>query len=149
MDPLALRVAARYMHMAGWNATNGKYVSVSWNVAKWVVEEMANGDPIPATSSFTEAGPAKHVYEMTTLKSMASKSALYRLFPGVETIRAGTHMHGDDKGPVVRQKIIDAYKKHFHAVTVSLKEEDSLGELPAWEKLVPELERKLVWKKVR
>ncbi len=128
---------------------NGKYVTVSWNPAKWQVEEMANGEPIPATSSFTEAGPARHVYEMTTLKGQASKSSLYQLFPGVEVIRAGAHIHGDDKGPVVRQKIIDAYKKHFHAVTAGLKEEDFGGHLSAWEKLVPELERKLVWKKVR
>lgn len=148
VDPLAHRVLARFLG-AGWNSMNGKYADVSWNPTKWVVTEMANGEPIPAMSSFTETGPAKHVYEMTTLKSMASKSSLYLLFPGTDTIRAGAHLLGDDKGSVVREKIIDAYKKHFAAVTASLKEEDSQGHLSAWEKLVPELERKLVWKKVK
>jgi hypothetical protein len=143
------RVASRYLRGAGWNAMNGTYVTVMWNPSKWRLEEMANGEPIPATTTFGERGPEKVFHEMTTLKSASGNSALYRLFPSVEAIRVRAHVRTEDKGPEVRQKILNAYKAYFQEVSHSLKTEGDPAEFSAWQKLVPELEHKLVWKKVK
>ncbi len=66
-----------------------------------------------------------------------------------DTVRQYAHLHGDDKGSVIRQKIIDGHKTLFHEIEKSLKEDGQTETLAAFHKLLPELEHKLVWKKVK
>ena len=150
MDPLAPIVAARYLKQAGWTFINTKYTNISHSPGKWRVEEMANGEPIPSTRNFGGEGAQMHLYEMPGLESITKKhDALRGVRLSPEAVRQYAHLHGDDKGPVIRQKIIDGYKALFQEITKSLQEDGQTDTLGVFHKLLPELERKLVWKKVK
>jgi hypothetical protein len=149
VDPLTLRVVARYMR-AGWTYLNGTYTNIAHSPTKWRVEEMANGEPIPATRGFGEDAPVMHVYELPVLETYArKKSETLNVRLDGEAVRQFTHFHYQDKGPAIRQKILDGTKTLFDEIAKSLREgPDQADRLAIFEKLRPEFERKLVWKKV-
>ncbi len=151
MDPLAPRVVARYLKQAGWTHINSTYTNMSYNPSKWRIEEMANGDPIPSMHNFGEGGPEMHVYELPGLEAYVKRKteALRGVSLGPDTVRQYAHMHVDDKGSVLRQKIIDGHKTLFQEIAKSLKEDGQTDTLAAFQKMLPELEHKLVWKKVK
>jgi hypothetical protein len=150
-DPLAFRVAVAYLKRAGWQYLNSTYTNISYSPQKWRVEEMASGEPIPSSRNFGEDGPSMHVYELPGLEQYVKKKtdSLRGVTLSPEVVRQYAHLHGDDKGPVIRQKIIDGHKTLFHEIEKSLKEDQQTEVLSAFHKLLPELERKLVWKKVK
>jgi hypothetical protein len=149
-DALVYRVAVRYLKQAGWTYINAKYVNLSYSPTKWRVEETANGEPIPSMAAYGDA-LEMHVYEMPAFgKYLSGKTQeLSSVSIDPETVRRYAYLHGDDKGPVIRQKIIDGNKTLFHEIIKSLKEEGDAHRVALFQKFVPELERKLIWKRVK
>lgn len=151
MNDIAIiaRVAARFA--ARWdNAANGTYFSLHWGKTKWQIEE--SDEPMSGLRSFTEASKFD-TYEMPTLENDLKGNAEYLLTTvGPETVRGYAKIKADDKGPVAREKILKAYDEVFDALTKQWKEEGdtlSMRKLEQFEKLLPKLRKKLVWKKVK
>ena len=140
---------------AGWlNAINGKFFSLHWDKSKWLLEEMPDGSPMPASLGFTEA--TKFVsYELPILDRFVKKTELlYRVSLDAETVRMFAKFHSEDSGATVRHKLVEGTKHVLHEVLKGFEED--IGQYPqaeeklaAYKKLLPDLERKLTWKKLR
>lgn len=148
MDDLVHRVVERFQREAArWdNAMNGTFVSIYWNKQKWRVEE--SDTPISGMRSFTEAQDLD-TYEMPTLERELAGNEQERLTTiTTSTIREYAKIHSEDKGPVAREKIIKGYGAVFDALVKQWKEDGNTEKVGKFEKLLPTLRKKLVWKKV-
>lgn len=147
---LARKVATRFI-LAGWlNGANGDFFSLRWSRTTWHIEESET--PIDSTNLIGEVSGLV-TYEMPTL-SNAFKKIDYTLEIGVDLVRQYAHIKVNDKGPVVREKLIHGYKEYFKGVEESLKESVALGnidssKLEAFQKATPAVLKKLVWKKIK
>lgn len=134
---------------------SGRYTDTTVTKTKWVVQEMADGSPIPGTRNFGESLPLVS-YEM----NMASLPFDITSFHPAAVIRAG-HVQADAPGPQFRAAIVQgheaiisdyiAYFKddHGHAAQDMHPEErqDKLDDFQR--RIVPEVRKKLVWKKAK
>lgn len=147
MDALANRVAERFhKEAARWdNAMNGTFISVHWNKRAWQIEE--SDTPISGTRNFGEASNLD-TYEMPTLEADVSKAMGPSTNVGPSTIRQYAKIHADDKGPVAREKLVKGYEAVFSVILDSYKQDGDTERLGRFEKLLPTLRKKLVWKKV-
>jgi hypothetical protein len=132
---------------ARWdNAMNGTYVSIHWNKVLWQVEESET--PITAMRDMSQSAAPLDTYTMPTLeKDMAGRDQRVFMTVTTATIRQYAHISAGDMGPVVREKIIKGYEAVFDAVVQQWKEDGDTESLAKFEKLLPTLRRKLVWKK--
>jgi hypothetical protein len=125
---------------AGWiNAINGKHFTLRWDKAKWQAEEMADGSAIPGMVSITE-GSGAVAYQMPILDKLIKTKMGGSYSLDANTVRMFAKLHTNDSGPEVRKKIIDAHD----AIFKEMVEGDTTGRFQA---LLPELRKKLVWKK--
>jgi hypothetical protein len=139
MSNLILRVASA--HTAAWiNAINSTFFTVRWDKSKWQVEEMADGSAIPGMVSVTE-GSGVIAYQMPILDKLVKTKMGNHYSLDANTVRQFAKLHKSDSGSEIRKKIIDAHEVIFK----ELVEEDPTGRFQA---LLPDLRKKLVWKKV-
>jgi hypothetical protein len=138
MRSVILRVASA--HIAAWiNAINGKFFTVRWDKSKWQVEEMADGSAIPGMVSLTE-GSGVVAYQMPILDKLVKSKMGSNYSLDANTVRQFAKLQMDDKGPEARKKLVDAHEVIFK----EMGEADPTGRFQA---LLPELRKKLVWKK--
>jgi hypothetical protein len=138
-DGVILRVAKA--HMAAWiNAINAKFFTVRWDKAKWQVEEMADGSSIPGMVSVTE-GSGVIAYQMPILDKLVKSKMGGSYSLDTNVVRQFAKLQMDDKGAEVRKKLIDAHEVIFKEMASG----DATGRFQA---IIPELRKKLVWKKI-
>lgn len=146
----AQRVLDRYLRQAAWqNVINGEYFSLRWNRVKWQLEEMADGSKIPGHISIGAEGPQMVAYEIPQLSALLSKYDLPPITYSPEIFRSGyLSLRGTPSGAEVRQQVVEAYGRFLQAVLDSFKENDS-PYVEKLESLIPQFQKKLVWKPVR
>lgn len=140
---------------AGWlNAVNGTYFSLYWDKSKFLIEEMPDGSPIPATMSLTEKSNFDR-YQLPVLDKVFKKyELLYVISLDATTARRASGLHVEDSGPTARHKLIEGTKSVLQEVLRNLEDEvdkypQARERLEAYKRLLPDLERKLVWKKLK
>lgn len=139
---------SEYIRQAAWlNAMNATFYSLMWDRSKWEIEEMADGSAVP---KFREVGD-KHAaisYRMPILDKLIKTKMGPNYSLGPNTIISFAKLHGDDSGAEARKKLVEAHNTIFSNMLKGLKGDSLNEEAAKLEKLIPELRRKLVWKKV-
>jgi hypothetical protein len=136
-----------YDRQAGrWdNAANGMYFTLRWNKAKWRVEEMADGSPIPGSMGFGETVDLVS-WEMPQLGALLSKfDTPVHAFP--DSIKREARIQVEDKGLEVRRKLAAASNSWLQRASDELKADRSVY-ADKVESLVGAFAPKFVWKKV-
>jgi hypothetical protein len=143
------RVArAHTERLASWvNAINSKFYSLGWDKKRWYLEEMADGSPIPAMSGYGDAKTGRITHSLPILDSFVWGRLERPYGLGVEALRHEAHLAGDLSGAEVREQLLAAHDSLFKKIVHSLKEEGQTYDAQRFEELIPELKRKLKWKK--
>lgn len=145
---MILRVAS-VSKEAGWiNAMNGTHFTLRWDKKKWEVEEMEDGSPIPTMRGFGgQSGLITH--QMPILDAFVWGK--FERFLGFDatTILSYAKLHGNDSGEEVRKKLIAANDAVYDAVAKQMKEEGRAYDAERLTGYMPEIRRKLKWKRVR
>ncbi len=143
------RRTAGHVEAAGFiNGINDTYVILRWNKAIWQIEE--SDTPISPIQEWGKPSAPMDTYTMPTLvKDLLGREqrALIHFSPD-SFVRQYPVMRGKTKGPEVREAFLKAYETYFSALIASLKEDGQDETLTKFERLLPALRRKLVWKKV-
>lgn len=155
---IAERVARRWK-LGGFGSggqINGTYFTLTWTRTKWRIEELADGSPIPKMTTWGEEGPPKVAYEMPNISALSSK---FEHFVGTfnpTTILAmnPAPMRGNPPGAQARENILAAHEQLIEEIRKSLREDIERGErspadLQYFERVLPEIKKRLVWKKAR
>jgi hypothetical protein len=148
--------------MTSWAAAsypiyyNAKYTNVIVTKTKWIVQEMADGSPIPGTRDFGDVLPMVS-YEMKNMASLPFEVAS-AIFHPRQIILAG-RLKADYPGPKIREAILRGYEETIDNYTAYLKEDhghaaQDMSPMQRQEKLadfqhriVPEVRKRLGWKK--